>query len=346
MKCTKCNSEISIANSKCPKCGHNLLQFGATSFYESREKDSQGYRQEIKDMVFVGLREKEHELVDSLDAEEIKVFVPILEKKLSTLVLKHLSDEAIERLYSSEIMPILDELARDRNAQLIFKKVESNIKKNLGEAIFQYYQKWPEIIKMLSAGELVYLLIKKEDVDLSVKMFEFFKAGEVACSEHAEKRLCRLINHEIVTDVDRVIGQGSDDVRKDNVVGRDIPDWFDGDRQENIRGHKKAFVILLDMLLERKNKNNLINSRNTGLALYIFGRDSLEIKGKYVTINNIFDARGPMSAREKLARDLCEIQTVRNEKIHDGIAVQKSEVDKWKGKAYDCLQAIPAIMGI
>lgn len=348
MKCNNCSSIVSVTEKNCQHCGHDLMPFGSMAFSEFNLNENTSDARRVKNLMFAELREEARGLGKFLQSDENRSVASILEKRIGRIFLRHASKEAIENLYDQEIIPFIDELSKDANADLLSSKLELVIKDNLGETNFHYYMKWPEIKKMLFAGELVHLLVKNKEIDLTVKMFEFFKVTEVVAKIHSEHRLQNLIDLPEVKSVDSVIGQGSDYLRRRNVYGKDIPVWFDGDRDENKVGHKRAFYILLDMLIsERKKDNtNLCNSRNAGLALYVFGRERISfIKGN-ITINNVFDAKGLISDREVLARDLCELQVARNAKLHENRPVQEIEVNTWRTTAYRCLRAIPEILAI
>jgi hypothetical protein len=346
MKCEKCGFRVSINDDKCRGCGHDLTMFGPTKLLGSGQDGNRRLGRRIKEIALSELYEETKQLSASLQDDDEFNIAAILEKRIGRIFLRHASEEEIDSVYEKDVIPCIDELSKDENAKLISKRLEATLKENLGEILYGYYGKWPEIIKMLFAGELVYLLVRNKEVDLSVKMFEFFKVTELAVKKHAERRVLGLEGHPAAKNVDSVLGSGSDDDRRRKVIGEDIPQWFNGNREENISQHKQAFIVLLDMLTGRKKKSNLINARNAGLALHAFGRETFRINGSTIRMGNPYNARGNMPEREELARNLCELQFVRNKKVHEKTANEESEVNKWRGVAYSCLRAIPVILEI
>lgn len=342
MKCAKCNAGVSIADSRCPKCGQDLLQLWSTVSGEPENKSLSIGIPDILKKTIASSRDEMQKSTAHFDLLEKSVFQPI-EGQLQRLFDRYLTDEELDAIFNNEIPPIIDQIDKDKSAEKTIQIVRDKIRKNLGDEIFRYYEnKCPEIITMLFSGEMVCLLLKADDIDLSVKMFEFFKATEVASAMHSENRLNLLIKDPAVVVVADII-----DNNTGNIYSKDIPQWLDGNKKEEIEGHKGALLGLLKLLLaDNPSMRKLCNSRNAGLALHIFGRESIEIKGTKVSINNIFDAKGSMIDREKLARDLCEIQAMRNKKIHEDIAELERDVETWKSTAYDCLKAMPMILKI
>jgi len=344
MKCSKCNAVVSMADRVCPKCNNNLLQFGAIS---SQPENKDSYRQGIKNIVFTGLRKEIYEANNYTDSDGLEEIFAKVRNKLNNFIARKITEEEVGNIYETVIFPILGELQKDTCGNNLCKKAELSIKNNLGGVVYQhYYNKCHEIIEMLLAGELACIFLKTENIDMSVILFEFFKSCEVACEIHTKGRLQQIINHPKVSMVDNAIGEGTFYDRIKNIAGKDIPDWFEAEKDGKKNGHKGALLNLLDMLLGRASINNLRNSRNTGLALYVFGRELLQINGKTIDISNIFKANGSMSDREILAKNLCELQYERNEMIHERVIDNNVEVEKWKRISYDCLKAVPAILNV
>ena len=320
MKCAKCNAEVSITDSKCLKCGHDLLQFGATAFYDQKGKDSSRYGQGVKDMVFGGLQSAWKEDFNTLDPDEKKIYSP-LANKLKAFFQRHISEEALEDFFDCEVLPLVDNLSKDKDNAELFSKVESAIKTGLvNDEVYKHYglitNEDTDIFRILRAGEMADELMgkQKEGYDLSIRMFPYFKAAELSCKMHAALRFKDLIDHPKVVELNQVING-----RIGNIEGKDIPAWFDGDDQGR-KGHRGAVMSLLEMLLDpRSNKKNLINSRNTGLGIYLFGRETLYIRNSIISMNNVFRAEGTYAERNALSQDLCEMQVMRNEKIHEKI---------------------------
>lgn len=344
MKCSKCNAVVSMADRVCPKCNNNLLKFGTMS---SQPENKDSFRKSIKNKVFAGFGEEMKEINNFTDSDGLEEIFAKISKKLSNIFAKRMTEEEVDNIYETVVAQILDELYKDTIGKILCTKVELFIKNNLGDGVYQYYyNECHEIIEMLLAGELACIFLKTENIDMSVKLFEFFKSCEVACQIHTKGRLQQIINHPKVSMVDNAIGEGTFYDRIKNIAGKDIPDWFEAEKDGKKNGHKGALLNLLDMLLGRASIKNLRNSRNAGLALYVFGRELLQINGKTIDISNIFKANGSMSDREILAKNLCELQYERNEMIHERVIDNNVEVEKWKRISYDCLKAVPAILNV
>lgn len=332
MKCAKCKCEVSISDRTCPKCGNDLLQFRATVFYEPKDKYSQRYGQGIKDMVFGGLHDEMKEHIKTLSTEDRRVLIPI-ENRLKSLLSKHISDLEIENIFERDILPLIDDLKKDKDAEKIINNVEEAIKNNLGSDIFNHYKyKGSDVLKILRAGEITCLMITAKDVDLSVKMFPYFKASEVACRVHTDMRYEKLVGSTLVKEIDRWIGDNKD------IYIRDVSKWFIEE--------KNNFIKVIDMLLGKKPKHDLSNCRSTGVSIYIFGRESIEIGNKLFTLKNIFNTTGNMEDKEKLAINLCELQDLRNKRVHEDIESDDEIARESRNLSYRCLKTIPEILKI
>jgi hypothetical protein len=346
MKCTKCNSQVSIADSKCPKCGHDLLQFGSTVSYERKP----GYGQEIKDMVFGEVKKDTQESLKELDHNERRIFQP-LENRLLSLFSRHISEEEIEEIFDEEIIIVVEEFSKNKDAEKIFIKIEENIKKALGFA-FDHYRnnavkiiykkkgkeriiKGEDILAMLRAGEIIQLLgiDNEKDIDLSVKMFPFLKASEVACKLHSFNRYKTLRgNSEYRDKFERFVNHINSNIK--NII-KDVP-W--------LGRHKNPFNNFLSLiwgLLKGNDHYDLYNCRNTAFSLYFLGGGLVGFGD-----NNIFNTKGLKNDKSELAEKLCDLQALRNDRIHEIIEKDELVAGKCKSDSYDCLRTMPQILPI
>jgi len=341
MKCKKCNSEVLISDSKCPKCGNDLHQFGSTIFYEPKERDGLRSSQTIKGMVIQELSKDIREGLENLDPWERKIFIPI-ESRLRTLLAQHISDSEIENIFENEIVPTVDGLSKDKATEKVFKKVEEEIKNNLGYIVYNHYKnKREDVLKILRAGEIACILIREtpENIDLSIKMFPFFKASEVACYWHIHDRYRKLKNDPIVKDIADWIGSNVDNVYIENV-----PKW--------IAERKKTLKEIINGILT-ENEYYLNGSLRTGISLYILGREwILKIerkdlsKTKEFQVRNALQAKGSNEDRESLAKSLNNIQDLRNERVHKDVEDNEQMVRTSRVLSYNCLKEIPIILEI
>lgn len=343
MKCAKCSAEVTVADSRCPKCNNDLLAFGATVFYE-KSKHTSDTSSPATGMVFGAVANEFKAGLSGFNFDEKKIFSPALQM-LKKVFSRHLSEEEIEKVFTAEVLPAVDDLSKDSDNDDLFQKIESAIRKNLGEAVYEHYKsKGADVLRILRAGELANELMDKEkgDYDLSIRMFPYFKASERASDYHASNRLKNLIKHPKTVELDSIV-KGEED----NVWGQDIPEWLEGNRQKNIKGHRGAVKGLLNLLLkDSPNRKNLVNSRNAGLGIYFFGRDSLEMRNTRINMNNVFDANGSLSERENLARNLCELQDMRNSRMHRDVETDAQLVNDCRNLSYMGLRGIPEMMRI
>jgi len=339
MRCKKCNSEVVISDTKCPKCGNDLLKFGSTLFSDSFGKKA--HSQTIKNMVFGDLASEIRQATGSLDPWEKKSLLPI-ENNLKNLFSRRMSDSEIENIFEKEVIPGIDELSKDKATQKIFMKVEEEIKNNLGYGIFDHYKNREEgVLKILRAGEVTCILMKEnmKEMDLSVKMFPFFKASEVACWLHIKDRYRELKGSPFVKEIAEWIGNNID-----NVFIEGIPQW--------IVERKKTLPDIMDGILAA-NEYHLSGSLRTGVSLYVLGRNwILRIERKDISrikefqIKNILKAKGNDKDKEFLAENLCELQILRNERVHKGIEDSEKTVQQSRTLSYSCLRKIPEILEI
>jgi hypothetical protein len=341
MKCAKCKTEVSMTDKNCPKCGNDLLQFGATVFYESKDKNSGRYGQGIKDMVFGALRDEVEESVKTLDFSEIKVFQP-LENRLKLLLSRHLSDLEIDDLFDKEIIPTVDDLSRNKDAEKIFQKVELEMKDNLSLNIYNHYKnKGDDVLKILRAGEITHILIKENgrDIDLSVKMFPYFKASEKACWLHIRRRYNELRDNPLLKNIADWLGRNEDHILIDN-----IPEW--------LNKRKKTLIEVMNGILT-ENDYFTGGSLRTGVSIFVLGRNwNLKIerrdlsKTEIYRIDNILKTGGTDKAKEILADNLQKLQVLRNERMHKDVEDNEKTVQSSRTLSYNCLKAIPEILEI
>ncbi|MBM4305231.1 MAG: hypothetical protein FJ123_00700 [Deltaproteobacteria bacterium] len=340
MKCKKCNSEVSIADSKCPQCGSDLLQFGATTFYDPKEREKDRYGKRIKDGVLGDLGKEVKEAIEGFDPQELEILQPV-ERRLRNLFLRSLSDPECENAFDNEILPIIEALSRDRAAEKIFKKVEETIKDNLGPFVFNHYQNREEgkILKILRAGEITFFLIKgnAQNIDLSVKMFPFFKASEVACRLHTHKRYEKLRRDSTLSSM--IDWMGDD---PGNIFIRAIPDWLTS---------KMGALLETVSAIFNGNEKKFGGCLRTGISICIFGREWImrierKDKVKEFQIKNILKAKSTNENKVELAKDLNDLQDLRNERVHRGIEEDEKTVQRSRMLSYNCLKKIPQILEI
>lgn len=341
MKCKKCNSEVSISESKCPKCGNDLLQFGATTLYDPKERDKERYSKRIKNSILGDLGNGIKETIEGFDLQEREILQPV-ERRLRSLLLRSLPDSEWENTFDNEILPIIDALSKDRSAEKILKKVEKTIEDNLGHFVFSYYKnKVVDVLKILRAGEVTCILMKEDtkEMDLSVKMFPFFKASEVACWRHIYDRYQELKGSPLIKAIAEWVGNNVD-----NVFIERIPNWI-------VERKKTLSEILHGILVE--SEYHLSGSLRAGISLYVLGRDwILRIERKDLSkikefqIKNILKAKGTDKDKEILAENLYKLQNLRNERVHRGIEENEKAVQQSRMLSYNCLKKIPEILEI
>lgn len=339
MKCKKCNTEVSIADSKCPQCGNDLLQFGATTFYDPKERDKERYGKRIKDRILGDLGKEVKETLEGFDLQEREILQPI-ETRLRSVLMRSLPDSEWENAFDNEILPTIDALSRDRSAEKIFKKVEETIENNLGSSVFDHYKSTGEdVLKILRAGEITYILIKEnaKDIDLSIKMFPFFKASEVACHLHTHSRYEELKNNSTLNSI---IDWMSD--KPENIFIRAVPEWL---------LHKMGALLETAKGIFDGNEKKFGGCLRTGISICIFGKEwimSIKCKDKVkeFQIKNILKAKGTDKDKESLAENLYELQILRNERVHKGIEDSEKTVQQSRTLSYSCLRKIPEILEI
>jgi hypothetical protein len=340
MRCKICNSEVSITETKCPKCGNGLFRLRGVRFYQPKKKGAQSYGQGIKDTVLGKLYGDLENDIKGLDLEERQAFGPI-EERIQNLFTRRISDSELEALFDTEIVPPIDELSRTQKAQDVFKKVDEAIKRDLGPIAFNHYKdKGADVLKILRAGEVICLFVEggSKAIDLSVKTFPFFKASEAACSLHMHGRYRELKNNSFIKEISEWIG---DDVDKVLLVG--VPEWA---------ARRKTLLEIISGIL-RGNGDHLNGSLRAGIALYILGREwILKIerkdlsKAKDFQIKNLLKTKGTDEDKKDLAEKLCEIQGRRNECVHGSIEDDERTVSESRLRSYHCLRKIPEILEI
>jgi len=337
MKCAKCNTQVSIADRRCPQCDSDLLQFGATISYESKRREAGA----AKEMFFGELRREFDDNISDLDPNAKKIFQPVA-SRLKRLFTRQLSDTEVEVVFDREIMPEVEDLAKDRGCEELLQKVEKEIRERLGDHAFYHYQhRGVDVLKILRAGEIACLVIDAEGqaVDLSIKMFPFFKASEKACSIHTKDRYGVLRKTPVIKEIDDWVWNHWDEISIE-----DIPGWLD-DRKKTLAEVVHGIIV--------GNEYHTGGSLRTGIALYMFGRDwTLKVaqgnlgQTKTFQISNILNAQGSDKEKESLAYELNELQKLRNERMHKDVEDEEKMVRQSRDLSYGCLRQIPKILGL
>jgi hypothetical protein len=347
---------VTVADSRCPKCDSDLLQFGATVFYE-RSKHESDVSSPATGMVFGAVANEFKSSLSGFNSDENKIFYPALQM-LKKVFSRHLSEEEIEKVFDVEILPAVDDLSKDKYNAELFRKVESAIRVNLGDAVYEHYKtKGADVLRILRAGELANELMDKEkgDYDLSIKMFPFFKASEVSCRLHTEARYENLKNNAELREIARWIGivDGDGDIVR-SVNTKNLAHSIYVDDVWLGKKKKTWFDMLCGIFNKEKYGNNLSGSCRTGLALYAFGRD-WELKMKKdsesrMTTFPISNILKTIDASDDkiigIRQDLCELQDMRNGLVHEDVADDKDVVTKSIGLSYGCLKGITEFMRI
>lgn len=361
MKCAKCNSQVSISDSKCPKCGHDLLQFGATEFYEPTTGDSGRNRQDVKDMAFGTVSREIRNNMKALDSNEMKILSPI-ENRFKNLFKRHLSDEEFDHVFNSEIIPTLAALRRDNSAEKSLKKIEETIRSKIGDNIFQLYEnpdlkvKYKDrngklkivtgnnILDILRVGEIIFDNITTAcagltDVDFSAGMFSFFKASEVACLLHSHDRYDGLKDSPEIKKFTNWLGNDVEDVYIER-----IPPWL---------GRRKKTLFDTVRGIYAGNRDNINGCLRTGISIFVIGRNwVMELKRKDSSeletyqLKNYMNALGKSEDKESLAESLSRLQALRNPRVHGGVEKDKNKMDESRELSYNCLKGIYKILEI
>lgn len=319
MKCAKCNTEVSIADSRCKKCGQDLLQFDSTVFYERKAKDS----------------------FDTLGSYEQKM-VATVKNRLKTLFQRHIPEERLEDYFDREVLPAVDDLSKDRANEEVLLEIEKKIREKLEAPAYNHYSsKGQDVLRILRAGELALLLMEDKiaDMDLSVKMFSYFKASEKSCRLHTRARYQELRDDPLIREISEGLGRNDDSLSIDN-----IPEWL-------IHRKKTLIEVINGVLTE--NDYYLGGSLRTGIAIYVLGRTwGMKVrradlsKEKTFQIKNLLRAYGSDSEKEALAGRLQELQRLRNERMHTDIEGDEKAVKQSRGLAYECLRGISGALNI
>lgn len=360
MKCAKCNSQVSVSDSKCPKCGHDLLQFRATEFYEPKVKDSQRYGQGVKDMVFGASGREIKDELESLSSDDRKLLSPV-ENRLKGLLARHLSDEEFDEVFTREVVPTLRDLERDRNSSASLRKIEKTIRSMTGDNMFQFYKrpevrieyeykgkmkvtKGTDILDILRAGEIIFDHITTgcdglTDVDFSAGMFSFFKASEVACLLHSHDRYDGLKDSPEIKKFTNWIGNDVEDVYIEK-----IPLWL---------GRRKKTLFDTVRGIYAGNKDKINGCLRTGISIFVIGRNwVMELKRKdspeleTYQLKNYMNALGKSEDKESLAESLSRLQALRNPRVHGGVEKDKNKMDESRELSYNCLKGIYKILEI
>ncbi len=338
MKCAKCDTQVTVADSRCPKCNSDLLAFGATVFYE-KSKHTSDVSSPATGMVFGAAANELKSSLSGFNYDEKKIFSPALQV-LKSVFSRHLSDEEIEKVFASEVLPAVDDLSKDKDNAGLFRKVEAAIKSNLGDTVYEHYKaKGSDVLRILRAGELANELMDKEkgDYDLSIRMFPYFKASEKSCWMHISPRYRMLKDDSLIKELSGWLGNNKDSIDIDN-----IPGWLDN--------RKKTLIEVINGILA-ENEYLLGGSLRTGIALYVLGRTwNMKVqredlsKDKVFQIDNLLKADGEDTERIGLAENLKELQKMRNERMHKDVEGDEKAVNQSRRLSYECLQAIPEIL--
>ncbi len=340
MKCAKCNATVTVADSRCPKCKSDLLAFGSTVFYE-KSKHKSDMSSPATGMVFGSVANEVKSSLSGFSADERKIFSPAL-RMIKRVFSQHLSEEEIEKVFDDEVLPAFDELSRDKDNAELLHKVESVIRSYLGDSVYEHYRtKGADVLRILRAGELANELMdnKEGEIDLSIRMFPYFKAAEKSCWMHIAKRYAELNNNSLIEKIDNWIGKN-----KDNIFIEDVPQW--------LIDRKKTLMEVIDGILT-ENEYFLGGSLRTGISIFVLGRLwEMKILRKDISrtetfkINNLLGAGGTDYEKEVLAEKLKDLQILRNERMHKDVEKSEFSVKKCGTLSYTCLRQIPEILEI
>ena len=356
MKCANCSTEVSIADSRCPKCNSDLLAFGATVFYEKSKHESDA-SSPATGMVFGAVENEYKSSLNGFNSDEKKIFSPATDifKKIFQ---RHLTIDQLDEIFMSEIVPEVNECARKYSGNNDIIAIEEIVAGNLKTSFASYrnpstkitytdkkgnIQKMSgkDVLDILTFGEYAYDYINRsiEGSDLSAVMFAFCKASEVACWLHAYERCRRLKENPVIKKLYAALGNDGDAITID-----EIPAWLN---------NRKGVIIEVINGILYEDEYYISGSMRTGVAISILGRDwRMVIKQKgqgeseNILIQNIFMAKGGDDEKNLLANKLCDLQGFRNRVAHKESIYAKSEVNSCRDLSYECLKAIPAIMEI
>lgn len=347
MLCTKCKSEVSIADKRCSKCNADLLYFGAmTSSLQLNQRSSLSTGvKKINNALFLEVNDEIEQLIQtsSSDALEIAVMNPLLDDFINRLKARYESDDEIEAVFETQIAPALDHMQQEDGGREMLREVEDSIRAHLGEDVSLHYQdKGDEVLKILRSGEIaVQWMNLLAQADLSVILFPFFKAAERACHIHIEERYTKLKGHRQIEEIESWLP----DKKHVHVLHiEDNSGWLEQ--------HKRKIIEVVRGLL-KESKSNDTGARATGVGIQLFGRTwLLKIKRtdkretKTFHIENLLNATGSENEKATLARNLDNLQELRNKRVHEKVEENQHIIRQVRDLAYDCLKGLPAILRI
>ena len=340
MKCAKCSTEVTVADSHCPKCKSDLLAFGSSVFYEKSKHESD-VSSPATEVVFGAVANEFKASLSGFNFYEKKIFSPALQM-VKKVFSRHLSEEEIDRIFDAEILPVVDDLSKDKENEEVFRTVEENIRENLKAHAYNHYRvKGEDVLKILRAGELALILMKDKtvDMDLSVKMFPYFKASEKSCWIHTRKRYQELKDNPLIEEISEWLGRNYD-----NILIEEIPKWL-ADR-------KKTLIEVMNGITT-ENGYYVNGSLRTGIAIYALGRTwRMKVRRsdlsqeKTFQINNILRTGGADREKELLSENLQKFQGLRNERMHKDVEGDEKAVNQSRRLSYECLKMLPELLSI
>ena len=341
MYCTKCEAEVTIADKHCPKCGTDLLKFGATksSGVQTKGKYSTGMK-DLKKEIFGEVRDEigHFKTAESFDPMEASILKPLYSNLLNILNARYESDQEIEKVFNDKIVPEVDRLSRQEDALKFLLEIEKTIKSRLGENFFHHYEeKGADVLKVLRAGEIAVKLTKLlYQADLSMILFPFFKSAELACYFHTRRCYRSLKDHSQLKDIAKWLPS---EEHKFHIYN--LPEWL-----ENKYRKSKIKKVVNGVLTE--DKIDTAGSLATAIALYMFGRTwDLKIhrvdlgETRSFPIENLLAARGNDGEKEALANNLQKLQFLRNKRVHENVEENREIVDEVRNLSYECLKGLP-----
>ena len=346
MYCAKCMTMVSIADSRCPKCNADLLEFGSTKTSPSQERGSRPYAQAVKNIrneVFREIGGGIETLKQEASSEPFAAAIlePIYDNLLNLLSGRYGSEAEIDRAFDDKVVPAIDHLTREKDTRELLRDIDEIIQYRLGDDAFYHYKmKGDEVLKILRSGEIAIKWIDLlKQADLSVILFPFFKAVERSCRIHTQKCYDSLKGNPKLAEIAGWLPSLADHL---SVEG--IPSWL---------ADRKSKIIEVIKGLLSKNEYHTGGALKTGVVLYLFGRtwelkirQSDRAKQKTFRIENLLNAQGSDGEKENLAHDLHQFQFLRNERVHGKVENNHETVTKVRELAYSCLTGLPQTLAI
>ncbi len=327
MKCPKCNASISILAKKCPKCLSPIVV-----------EDISRISEDVISNRFNNINKRIDGRLEKLNSR-LENRIKLLQDKVAhRLSSDYLSEEEIDSLFDTEIIPELEVIQEGGDKSSLIHDVEEEIKKNLGDSAYNHYKKKGEdVLKIIRSGEFcVRLFNGLPSIDLSVIMFPFFKAAEKSCWLYTNKRYESLCGDPLIKQIDSWVSIDAKNLQIENVPG-----WMK-DRTKTVTEVIQGLYI--------KKEFFTAGCLRTGIALYIFGRRwIMEIyrndlsRAKKFTIENILKVSGSDAEKENLASDLQRLQKLRNDRVHKEVESDEKYMLISKDLSYRCLRNITLI---